>query len=65
MGHGQAAAQPSAITKCNRRLLPLAVLLVVINYLDRTALAFAALQVHLVWGARGQGGGATGLGYAV
>ena len=42
---GGAAPLPTAIKKCHRALLPLFVALVCLCYLDRTSLAFAALQL--------------------
>jgi hypothetical protein len=40
-----AAALPAPVTKTHKALLPLFVSLVVVTYLDRTSLAFAALQL--------------------
>ncbi|KAF8060013.1 ttuB [Scenedesmus sp. PABB004] len=44
-GGGAGAPAPPAVGKVHRHVLPLLVALVVVNYLDRTALAFAALQL--------------------
>jgi hypothetical protein len=40
-----AAALPAPVKKTHRALLPLFVSLVIVTYLDRTSLAFAALQL--------------------
>lgn len=40
-----AAALPAPIRKTHKALLPLFVSLVIVTYLDRTSLAFAALQL--------------------
>jgi hypothetical protein len=40
-----AAALPAPVKKTHRALMPLFVSLVVVTYLDRTSLAFAALQL--------------------
>jgi hypothetical protein len=56
-GEAEAVDWPALVRKLHARLLPLFVCLVIVCYLDRTALAFAALQLNAQLGFSPSGAG--------